>query len=80
MTRYKIIVSYFDYRGLPSEDIFNGLIYDSMLDKMEELNRLLDDGKINGYIVKEYREDIYRKVGVLTSAHHLKARRKEVTT
>lgn len=76
MTKYKIIVSYFDYRGFPSEDVYNGLIYEDMLDKMEELNRLLDEGKINGYIIKEYHEDIYRKKGVLATANYSEIRRK----
>lgn len=77
MHRYKIIVSYFDYRGVVSEDIYSSFTHDCMIEKMKQLDSLLDEGKINGYIIKEYYEDIYRKAGVITSANYPKIRRKE---
>lgn len=75
-TRYKIYVSYFDYRHIPSEDIYSGLNYDEALDKMEELNQLIKENKINGYICKKYTEMVYMKGGEYNRVNYPKRRQK----
>lgn len=75
-TRYKIYVSYFDYRNVPSEDIYSGLTYDEALDKMLELKLLIQKNVINGYICKQYTESVYMKAGDFNHVNYPKRRQK----
>lgn len=65
LIQYTITVGYYNYRKVPCYDTYDGLSYDEMLDKKAEFDRLIDQGLICAYYVREIKSEEYLHVGLM---------------